>query len=634
MSKQRLGIAAGLLLVLPAVLLVYFLRTELAWTGGRLGVPLDDAWIHYQFARNLSSGQGFGFNPGEPTPGSTAPLWTLLLAGVGLFTEDFLLPSLVLSTLFLLATVGFTYLLAWDVTGRTWAALLAALATLLSGRLLWAGLAGMETTAFAACTVAAVWLYGRQGLRVGPALLFALASQLRPEGHLLFALVLLDTLWGQSGRERPGLKGWVSVLAAYGAVSLPYVLFCLATTGRLLPNTFYAKADAQQFFSWRTLRETLALHWQDNYLSLLLLAAGLLPTWRKRETAGRLTVLWLLGLWLVTPIIVAQVWHHGRYTLPLIPFQMIVAAAGAVWLVERIGTYRPALVRWLPAALLLLIVAAGVWRLPHWAQMLGSNTKEILEIDVAVGEWLRDHAPPGATVAVDDLGAIGYLSGRRILDLQGLVSPELWPALQEPAGLPRQQALARELSHLQPDLLAIFPNWHFELATNERVMRPVMRFWTPTHTIIFDQEAVIYEAEWPYVAQATPQQPVGAMLGEAVTLLGYDLVRPDGALAITLYWQSEAALAEDYDVFIHLLDAQGQVVAQVDEQPLGGLAATSRWQSEDVIRDPHTIVLPESLPAGEYQLTTGLFLRETMARLPVTEPAGGEVVPLGTVTIE
>ena len=155
MSKQRLGIAAGLLLVLPAVLLVYFLRTELAWTGGRLGVPLDDAWIHYQFARNLSSGQGFGFNPGEPTPGSTAPLWTLLLAGVGLFTEDFLLPSLVLSTLFLLATVGFTYLLAWDVTGRTWAALLAALATLLSGRLLWAGLAGMETTAFAACTVAA-----------------------------------------------------------------------------------------------------------------------------------------------------------------------------------------------------------------------------------------------------------------------------------------------------------------------------------------------------------------------------------------------------------------------------------------------------------------------------------------------
>jgi len=124
------------------------------------------------------------------------------------------------------------------------------------------------------------------------------------------------------------------------------------------------------------------------------------------------------------------------------------------------------------------------------------------------------------------------------------------------------------------------------------------------------------------------------MLGEAVTLRGYDLARPDDALTITLYWQSQATLAEDYDVFIHLLAAQGQVVAQVDEQPLGGLAATSRWQSEDVIRDPHTIVLPEGLPAGEYQLTTGLFLRETMARLPVTEPAGGEVVPLGTVTIE
>jgi hypothetical protein len=73
--------------------------------------------------------------------------------------------------------------------------LLAALGVALTGRLLWTDLAGMETTAFAAVSVAAVWTYARKGWQPGSALLFALASQLRPEGHVLFLLALLDTGW-------------------------------------------------------------------------------------------------------------------------------------------------------------------------------------------------------------------------------------------------------------------------------------------------------------------------------------------------------------------------------------------------------------------------------------------------------
>ena len=112
-SRHRLNLAALTLLFL--FLLAFFLQTELRLTGGRLGVPLDDAWIHYQFARNLAQGDGFSYNPGEPTPGSTAPLWTLMLAGVGLFTTDFLIPSLVLSAFFLLLTVWLTYGFTWEL---------------------------------------------------------------------------------------------------------------------------------------------------------------------------------------------------------------------------------------------------------------------------------------------------------------------------------------------------------------------------------------------------------------------------------------------------------------------------------------------------------------------------------------
>src|SRR5262245_32542912 len=63
------------------VLLVGALHVAAAWRhAGEPGLPLDDAWIHARLARGLSRGNGFSFNPGEPSAASSAPLWTLLLS--------------------------------------------------------------------------------------------------------------------------------------------------------------------------------------------------------------------------------------------------------------------------------------------------------------------------------------------------------------------------------------------------------------------------------------------------------------------------------------------------------------------------------------------------------------------------
>ena len=208
--------------------------------------PLDDTWIHFQFARNLSQGNGFSFNPGEPTPGSTAPLWTILLAPVGLVSQDFLLPALMLKRIFLFSrdlAVLWIYLLDYE---QSWGCIAIGIGVLLSGRLLWAGLAGMETTAFAALSLGAIWAYSRWGFRLFPALLFALAAQLRPEGHALFALALIDAalIWWRSinGNRLQYFSKYVRFfggpLLVYLVISAPYSLFSLAITGKPLPNTF------------------------------------------------------------------------------------------------------------------------------------------------------------------------------------------------------------------------------------------------------------------------------------------------------------------------------------------------------------------------------------------------------------
>jgi hypothetical protein len=611
------GIA--LILGLTVLLLAYYLRTERQITGGVVSAPLDDAWIHYQFARNLSQGNGFSYVSGQPTPGSTAPLWTLLLAGVGLLTQDFVAPSLALSAGFLLLTIWLTYRLTADLTGDTLTALLAALGMGLTGRMLWAGLSAMEVTLFTALSLAAVWAYHQHGLGLLTALLFALASQARPEGHALFALAVANSLLSLRWPERdatPRLtwRTLAGALFVYGLVSLPYALFSLSVTGRPLPNTFYAKARSAQLFSFRTLGETLSLHWQDNVVAFLLIPFGLLPLWRR----SRLVVGWLIGLTLLTPFIIPFVWHHGRYTLPLIPFQMISAAAGLTWLVGKLPAYgRPA-----TALLAAALILGGAWRLPYWAGMLGHNSREILTIDVALGHWLAANTAPDDLIAVDDIGATIFISQRPIIDLNGLVSPAMWPVLDDPD---LTSAAIRLLAAAGVNYLAVFPNWHTPLVSDTNMAVPIQRFTVDTQSVIGGTEAVVYEMNWPYRRQVAPQYERPVSLGDAIQLLGYDFNPPattEEPLRLTLYWQAVTAVLADYKVFIHVLNEAGELIAQTDGQPVGGLAPTYRWQAGDLIRDPYAISLPPDLPPGTYQIRTGLYAPDTLLRLP----ANGENV--------
>lgn len=608
------------ILFLAIAWLGYYLWVELGMTGGEIGVPLDDAWIHYQFARNLSQGNGFSYVPGVPAPGSTSPAWTLLLAGVGLFTQQYVWPSLILSAAFLLVTLCLTFRLAVDVTANKLAGAMAALATLFAGRMLWAGLSAMEVTLFAALSLAAVWAYRRWGLGWGTAVLFALAALSRPEGHLLFAFAFLDTFLTAPNPLTALRANWRKLAGAflmYALIQLPYVWFSLSVTGRPLPNTFYAKSNAAAGYSWRALGETARFHWRDNFLSLLLLPFGLLYTWPRHRLIG----MWWLGLILLIPFIIPFTWHHGRYTLPLIPFQMILAAAGIHWLAKKL----PGSQHHLFAIFSILFLLAGANRLPYWAVMLGNNVREIQEIDIAMGQWIAQNIPADETIAVDDIGAIVFFSPRPIVDLNGLVSPEMWPVM---ADEDFNTAAIHLLADANVTYLAVFPKWHPPLVNDPAMARPIQRFRTETHTIIGEQEAVVYEMDWPYRSRIEPQFERLTRLGGVIIFRGYDFaVTPDqSALTLTLYWESAAAVTANYKVFVHVMDEDGRIVAQVDRFPANGMAPTHRWQPGDLVRDPYQIPLPPDLPAGSYQVTIGLYTEAAGRLTAVGENAADNAI--------
>ncbi|MCO5197038.1 MAG: hypothetical protein M9941_04720 [Anaerolineae bacterium] len=606
---RRWGI--WLVLLLTVVLLANSLQRVLQFTNGELGVPLDDAWIHFQFARNLGNGNGFSYIANRPTPGSTAPLWTILLTPVGWFSDQFVGPAMLLSACFLLLTVYLTYRLTLTLTGGDlFAALLAALGTSLAGRLLWAGLSGMEVTAFAACSLAALWVYARGGLTAWAALLFALAGQLRPEGHLLFALVVADGLvsmrWPQNSAEKPiTVRNLIVAVLIYGLVALPYTIFSLSVTGKPLPNTFYAKTGGSALYSFDTLRGMAALHWQDNIIASILALIGLVPLWRR----SRIIVLWLLVLLLAVPALVEVVWHHGRYTMPLIPLQMIAAVFGARWLIARMPQRLRAL-GW--GVALGLVLVSGVYRLSYWSGMLGYNVREIRDIDVRMGEWLAANTPADAVIAVDDIGAIGFLSEREIVDLLGLVTPEMWPVL---ADADVASAEFKLMHTLGVDYMAIFPDWHSGITAAPGVTNQLQLFTTESHTIVGRPEAGIYTIAWPYMAEATPQHPRDTVFGESIRFSGFDWDFSAEMPELTIYWESVQPLDKRLHVFLHVVDAQGAIVAQIDREPNDGLTPVNRWQTGDIITDSYTIPLPSDLPAADHTIRMGIYSQETSSRL-------------------
>jgi hypothetical protein len=88
-------------------------------------------------------------------------------------------------------------------------------------------------------------------------------------------------------------------------------------------------------------------------------------------------------------------------------------------------------------------------------------------------------------------------------------------------------------------------------------------------------------------------------------------------LNLDLFWRADHAVKESYSVFVHLVDADGQVVANADSAPASGLFPTNRWNVGESVRDRHILKIPADLAPGNYTIEIGMYLPATNARLPI-----------------
>jgi tRNA A-37 threonylcarbamoyl transferase component Bud32 len=117
--------------------------------------------------------------------------------------------------------------------------------------------------------------------------------------------------------------------------------------------------------------------------------------------------------------------------------------------------------------------------------------------------------------------------------------------------------------------------------------------------------------------------PLEANLADKILLVSCDLsrveFRPGETVQLVLHWQALREMTEDYTVFVHLTQADGQLVSQQDVQPLGGGKPTSSWTSGEMVDDPYELAIPVGALPGTCWLKVGMYSQNTMKRLPVVE---------------
>ncbi len=475
------------------------------------GLPLDDAWIHLQFARNLGTGHGFSYNPGVPSSGSTAPLWTVLLSVPAFLRFDLPTSAKVLGVTLTIAAALVARQIVLLLTGSRFGATTAGLAVVSSARFTWASLSGMEVPLYCTLAMLSLFTYLRE-LRSGRMAWWpwfaALAGTARPEVFIFLPVLLLHWVW--SHRLTAGWRAAIRPCAAAGAVVLAWVAFNYYTGGRPLPGTFYAKSsgvgllsaiaqgqwhDAARFaFSQPLDNLNLLLKWTDEQSPFLMLGllvgalvlGGALPmAGADLRGGGILVALFLLaplikGAFVPTPALLTQ---NGRYIGHALILYFAIASIGLAYLWTTTRKH------WAVAIFVTVTLARLLSQDAKFAPRYGAEVKNINDLQLVTADWVRAHTTPDAVIATNDIGAIAFFGQRTLIDTEGLISPD--SILHR-----RNRTMAEYLEQKKPDLLIIFPGWYPEFNGRSDLLHEVGHVTSAPKVVAWGDTLVIYRMPW------------------------------------------------------------------------------------------------------------------------------------------
>jgi hypothetical protein len=293
----------------------------------------------------------------------------------------------------------------------------------------------------------------------------------RPDGVVLLLLAAIGLVLqaGMIGQrlQRVAVFGGTAVLPL-----LPYFAFNLWSSGSVWPNTFYAKQIEYATLLAQPLITRLVRllyfslggpesGWRGLSGAHLLLLPGLVTAvvlslrtdWQKKQLCHLLPLLWAGGHVTLYAWRLPVTYQHGRYLLAALPVWIIYGLAGWLWLLNEVRNARAAFmirqVARLTFGILLLFFLLLGGR--SYAQDVAFIENEM----VTIARWLAENTQPDDLIAAHDIGAIGYFAERPLLDLAGLITPQIIPYLDD------EVEIGRYIQNSSAKYLVTAPGWPY-----------------------------------------------------------------------------------------------------------------------------------------------------------------------------
>lgn len=433
---------------------------------------------------------------------------------------------------------------------------------------------------------------------------------------------------------REGAKLTVAGLAAVACfvAGTPYALLAWGQVGGGIARqwTNYGGANGHYRGAWNV------AGYADFFLfdglgvaGVLLTAAGLaIIAWRR----PRVLAVWL-GFALPSLLVhLSRPTHFMQNMLPLVVACALPVGVAATELPALLARRSPRLRPALLALMLALVVAPPLARsAEHVArQAAGDSRLQLLA-------WIDANVPPGARIA-GELKPVPGPTEARWTDVPSLPAHDL--AWYREQGYAYLVGSSKRWGQFAPPE-AYAPLLERQVAAFGPVRREDM---LGPRLVVIDTGLAAADAGVPLAGEV---QIGGARLagvtigdpsadGQPPMLVPAREFKAGGVLGLRTFWEVREPFAQDYFIFVHLLDASGQRPAQRDAPPWQGRFPTSTWRPGSLVVDANDVYLPPGLPAGEYRVVVGMYDPATWARPPATidgAPLPDGQVEVGTITV-
>jgi tetratricopeptide (TPR) repeat protein len=438
-------------MVVAAMSLFGFIQQNRMQNGAYL-FAFDDAWIHLQYAKNIAAYGSFSFFKNvESSSGSTSPLYTILLAVLWHLSANKIILSNIAGCAGLCLGGWFFFKLAkLFFPDQQILALGGTALMLFEPHLQFIAVSGMETTLFIALLLMMWYFY-----LVRRPILFGFSGGLsvwcRPEAVIFLCILLGFSIYkryilkekiqcnptASLSKERQFL--WSTLIICVFVAA--YCLFNYLLSKTLLPNTFAAKGKYYESLTLIFLKWAWEFVYEDTSLLVLLSAfAGIVVlvfSLKHRRSLDLLPALiWILVLNMAYWFYLPRVYQNGRYLMPSLPFIILLALEGIhrfMMMVQRIERRKLSIV--LENGLVVLILCGGLWTeiraIPRYRNYVSDSSHYTLQRQIRTAVWIKDNLPADAVIAAHDVGALGYYSERKIIDMVGLITPAAIPYIHE-----------------------------------------------------------------------------------------------------------------------------------------------------------------------------------------------------------